>query len=511
MDILYCTTSQMKEAELKASGGQERGLLSLMEKAGESLASSILSLLPDPDGKSILFLCGKGNNGGDGFTAARLLSSRMNVTVALVSDKAPTGIAAKEFSVMQHFDVKIVNWDEVVVTDHDIICDAVFGTGFHGDLPKNTELLFTDVQNSPALKVAADIPSGVDADSGEVSRCAFRADHTVTFGAVKLGMTAPDAKRQCGEIHVCPIGVEDALSAMPYVMTCTDEEKALAALPHRYELSHKGNFGKLLIIAGSRSMSGAAALNVRSALSSGCGLVRLASPESVIDRVGSGIYECTFAPLDENVNGQISSTSLDRIEEELKAATAAAAGSGLGMSGDISAVTGECIRICGKERVPLVLDADALNALSGKADMTAKFGCRAVLTPHPGELARLLGIDRQEVLTDRLSCAVKLAEKSQAIVVSKGYPTYIISPDGRAALSLTGNAGLSKGGSGDVLTGLIAGIIASNKGDKLFESTCAAVYVFGAAADITAKRLSMTGMLPSDVINDLNEIFRKKC
>ncbi|MBR4225074.1 MAG: NAD(P)H-hydrate dehydratase [Oscillospiraceae bacterium] len=510
---MICTVDQMRRAEAIAAGSEDRnskGFFGLMERAGEELASAVLSLTDEPDGKSVLILCGKGNNGGDGFTAARLLSSRMRVTAALMSDKAPTGIAAEEFTRMQSYDVRTVPWSDVRTSDYDVIVDAVFGTGFHGELPENVSLLFADVMNSGALKIAADIPSGIDADTGSAARCAFSADHTVTFGAVKLGMFQPKAKRLCGEIHTVAIGVEDALSSMPYVMRMMDEETALAALPARHELSHKGSFGKLLIAAGSRSMSGAAALSVRAALSGGAGLVRLATVDTVADRVGAGIYEATYAILDHNAAGEISATSLDRLEEELKICSAAAIGPGMGTSADISAVVGECIRICGRERIPLVIDADGLNVLAGRADMTASFGCRAVMMPHPKELSRLVGADPAEVTADRLRYAIELAEKSQAVVVSKGWPTYIISPDGRAYLSCTGNGGLSKGGSGDVLTGLTAGIIASNKGDRLFESACAAVYIFGAAADITAQRLSMTGMLPSDVIYDMNEIFRRK-
>ncbi len=505
--MYICTPQQIRNAEAITVGEDENGYLKLMENAGAEFASAVLENTPEPDGKKVIVLCGKGNNGGDGFVAARLLSKRMNVTAALMTDSAPTGIAGEEFARMQGAGVKIVSYSEILSDDADVICDAVFGIGFHGELPENVSLVFTRLLQSRALKFAVDIPSGINALTGAVSRCAFPADITVTFGAVKLGMTLPPASGMCGEIIVAPIGLEQALASPGNAMRRIDERTALSYLPHRDEYSHKGSFGRLLVIGGSRAMSGAAALNVRSALSSGAGLVRLASVRSVIDRVASGIYECTFAELAENTRGEISPTSLDTVEEYLMNADTAAIGSGLGATEDTALLVKETIRICGRKGIPLVIDADAINVLAGQGHIIKQ--CRAVLTPHPRELARLLGVELASVMEDRYAAAVKLSELTRAVVVSKGYPTYIISPDGRAAVSYTGNAGLSKGGSGDVLTGLISGILTSNRGERVFESACAGVYIFGAAADITAQRLSMSGMLPSDVINDFNEIFKR--
>ncbi|MBQ5316963.1 MAG: NAD(P)H-hydrate dehydratase [Oscillospiraceae bacterium] len=514
METYICTPAQMRAAETDASGGSDEGLLTLMENAGRAFADEIRERAPDA--KDVLILCGKGNNGGDGFVAARLLSNEMNVTVALLVNSAPTGIAGTEFSLLQNSSVKIISGDETdTEKEYDVIADAVFGTGFHGELPENVSLIFSRLMYSKALKISADVPSGVNAENAIISRCVFPADVTVTFGAVKLGMTLSPARDMCGEIVVREIGVEEALKKVGFVPEMMTERKALSVLPERNEFSHKGNFGRLTVIGGSSSMSGAAALNVKAALRCGAGLVRLASVKTVCDRVASGIYECTFAELITGENGNISSASLDLIEKELMCSDTAAIGSGLGCTADTSLIVREVIRICGKNNIPLVIDADGLNCLaadgtSQNVGFIAKHGCHAVLTPHPKELARLLGEELKDVLSDRLGAAVRLSTASGSVVVSKGYPTFIVSPDGRAAASYTGNAGLSKGGSGDVLTGIISGLLTSNKGDRLFDCACGGVWIFGAAADITAERSSMTSMLPSDVTDDLDKIFHKK-
>ena len=508
MESYICTPAQMRAAEADAAEGIDGGFLTLMENAGRAFADEIRYRAPAA--KSILILCGKGNNGGDGFVAARLLSENMDVTVALLVNSAPVGIAGTEFSHLHNSSVKIITGDEIDYDkEYDVIADAVFGTGFHGELPENVSLIFSRLIYSKALKISADVPSGVNAENGMISRCVFPADITVTFGAVKLGMTLPPARDMCGETVIKEIGVEDALRRSGFIPVLMDEHRALSVLPERNEYSHKGSFGRLSVIGGSSSMSGAAALNVRAALRSGAGLVALASVKTVCDRTAASIPECTFAELIAGDTGNISSASLDLIEKELLRSDTAAAGSGLGCTPDTALIVREIIRICGKSNIPLVLDADGLNCIAGDAGFLAKHGCHAVLTPHPKELSRLLDVDIKTVLEDRLAAAVKLSRLSNSIVVSKGYPTFIVSPDGRAAASYTGNAGLSKGGSGDVLTGIISGLITSNKGDRLFDCACSGVWIFGAAADITAERMSMTSMLPSDVTDDLDKIFKK--
>lgn len=498
----------MKKAEAMAV---EKGssYLELMENAGHALAEEIIKRRPYVSGKSVLVLCGSGNNGGDGFVAARLLAQRGAVVTVftVMKDRTPKGIALEEFEKLKEFDnIKITA--EFSDGEYYIVIDAVFGTGFHGELDRNISRIFERVNGMDCFRAAADIPSGADSVTGKISENTFNAQLTVTFGAVKAGMTIAPAKKCCGEIVCAEIGIDSqCFENTPYAPIVMDNSLAAAVLPQRNEHSHKGSFGKLLVIGGSNTMSGAAAMNVKGALRSGAGLVRLASIKSVIDRVGASLYECTFAELPEN-NGFISRESIPTLISLTEGVTAVAIGSGMGLTTDTAMITKAMTAHCGEKNIPLIIDADGLNAIEGSIDIIRNAKCKAVLTPHPKELSRLIGKPLEYVMNDRLSAAAELSELTGAIVAAKGVPTYIVSPEKKAAASYTGNGGLSRGGSGDVLTGIISGMICSNKGERLFESVCAGVYVFGLAADIAADTLSMTGMLPTDAADRLPSAFQ---
>lgn len=505
--MYVCTAAQMKKAEETAV---ERGATfeGLMENAGTACGELLCGYI-DVKNKNILILCGRGGNGGDGFVMARYLSRRgAAVTVSLLCG-TPTGTAAGKLGQLDGSDVRIIKGEETdFLQDYDVIVDAVYGTGFHTTLPENVRNIFRQLDKKKAFKLAVDIPSGINSDSGEVSEGTMHFDLTAALGGIKAGELLYPAKKYCGEIRVLDIGIgEECFAAQGFVPQLMTEERA-AVLPSRGEKSHKGKFGKLLIVGGSGNMSGAAALNVKGALRSGAGLVCLASTKRVIDRVGSGVYECTFLELPENDEGAIKGDAFRAVEQALCTASASAVGSGLSVCDDTRELVKKIICLCGEKNIPLILDADGLNCIADCIDIIGNANCRAVLTPHAGELARLTGRTVAEVLGDRLFAAAELSRRTGAVVAAKGVPTYIISPDGRAAVSYTGNGGLSRGGSGDVLTGIISGICASLKGERLFEAVCAGVYIFGMAADMCADRLSMTGMLPSDVVSELPFAFR---
>lgn len=497
----------MKAAEAYADS-HGVSYLTLMENAASALASAIEEQV-SPRSRG-LFLCGRGNNGGDGFAAARMLSeSGFDVTAALLCGEPQSGIAREEYERLKG-KAEIINGKDIDFSaKYSFVCDAVFGTGFHGELPDEVGRIFDHVSDMGAVIFAADIPSGADSSSGYISEHTLCADITVTFGAMKRGMLAEPAKSRCGKVITADIGIgDDAFESIGYVPQLMTAAKAAAVLPERNCYSHKGCFGRLLIIAGCSEMSGAAAMNVTGALRSGAGLVKLASTEKVINRVGSGIYEATFLELDADPNGAISYASMPKIARALENTTVCAVGSGLSNGAEPKRLVYDIIRLCGEKDIPLIIDADGLNCIGTGIDIIRNAECRAVLTPHPGELARLLGTTAAKVTSDRLSAAAELSQRTGAIVAAKGMPTYIVSPDGRAAASYTGNGGLSRGGSGDVLTGVISGICSSNKGAYLFECVCAGVYLFGNAADLAAKKLSMTGMLPSDAAAQLPFAFK---
>lgn len=510
------TPKQMKAAEKLAD---ESGVsyLELMENAGAAAAAEVLKRCSNISGKNVVVLCGKGNNGGDGYVIARHLSEKgAFVTVSLTADKPSTGIAYEEYSKISDApNIKIGKLCEMSPQSCDIMIDAVFGTGFHGDLPDDIKKIFREISTVNAFKLAVDIPSGADSVSGNCSDDVPYFDVTVTFSAVKLGMLHMPARKHCGEIVTADIGITDDMIEKSGGIQLMDDVTAATAVPERGELCHKGSFGKLLIIAGCGSMSGAAAMNVTGALRSGAGLVRLASVPEVIDRVGSSIYECTFMKLNPNPNGGISAENIPDLAETISKFTCVSLGSGMGMTEDSIKITESVIMTCGEKNIPLIIDADGLNCLAGRIDIIRNANCRAVLTPHPAELGRLLGISSADVLADRQAAAERLAALTGAVVCAKGYPTYITSPEGRTRASFTGNGGLSRGGSGDVLTGIISGLVTSNRCDlpenreKLFDAASAGVCIFGAAADIAADVLSKTGMLPTDAAMALPDVFAR--
>ncbi|MGN0637035.1 MAG: NAD(P)H-hydrate dehydratase [Huintestinicola sp.] len=512
------TPQQMKTAEANAVS-KGTSYLQLMENAGAAATAEILKRIPHISGKKALILSGKGNNGGDGFVMARLLSEKgACVTVSLAAEPPCDGIAFEEYSKITAIsDIEILPLSDTDFSaEYDIIADAVFGTGFHGELPESISSAMKRLSHSDALKIAVDIPSGADSISGKCSEGTLSCDVTVTFGAVKTGMLHSPAKKLCGEIITAPIGIDDeCFEGIEGICELMDMAHAAKAVPIRGEQDHKGNFGKLLIIAGSEGMSGAAAMNVSGALRSGAGLVKLASVPEVIDRTGSGIYECTFCKLIPTPDGYISADNVSKLLSEAEKMTCISIGSGMGATEDSTLILQNIVRLCGEKNIPLIIDADGLNCLAGCIDIIRNAECRAVLTPHPGELGRLLGISAAEVLSDRQAAAMRLAELTGAVVCAKGYPTYIVSPEGKVRASFTGNGGLSRGGSGDVLTGIISGLVtASSHGiyedeSLLFEAACAGVYIFGLAADIAAEKLSMTGMLPTDAVKMLPEAYKK--
>lgn len=512
------TPEQMKTAEANAVS-KGTTYLQLMENAGAAATAEILKRIPDISGKKALILCGKGNNGGDGFVIARLLSERgAVVTVSLAAEPPCKGIAFEEYSrITSISDIEILSLSDTKLSaEYDIIADAVFGTGFHGELPETISDAMKRLSASKAFKIAVDIPSGADSISGKCSEGTLCCDVTVTFGAVKRGMLHSPAKKLCGEIVTAPIGIDgECFGSIEGICELMDMSLAAKAVPLRGENDHKGSFGKLLIIAGSEGMSGAAAMNVSGALRSGSGLVRLASVPEVISRTASGIYECTFCKLAPTPDGYISADNIPKLLFEAEKMTCISIGSGMGVTSDTSLILQNAVELCGEKNIPLIIDADGLNCLAGCIDIIRNAECRAVLTPHPAELGRLLGISAAEVLSDRQAAAMRLAELTGAVVCAKGYPTYIVSPEGRVRASYTGNGGLSRGGSGDVLTGIISGLVTANSRsiteDKslLFEAACAGVYIFGLAADMAAEKLSMTGMLPTDVIKMLPEVYKR--
>lgn len=502
---LTLTSAQIRAVEEAAVAG---GLdwLRLMENAGSAAAACLRARLPVA-GKRVVVVCGKGNNGGDGLVMARRLhADEAHVTIVLAQGEPATANAREMFSLIDRADIPVVRWDAEpflagdCLRGADVIVDAVYGLGFHGALADPLRALFRQMNEAPAPVLAVDLPSGVDADTGEADPDAVRAAWTVTFIAAKPGLAA--AATFTGKVFVAAIGIDDSLLA-PY---CAEPgaitwEQVRAALPARPADSHKGDYGRLLTLCGHPGMWGAAALALRAALRSGVGLAVAALPRSLYPLAAGTLLEPVYCLLDETPDGDFALSDRAALRREAAAATAVLVGCGLGQSPGARALVDDLLSAC---TCPLILDADGINCVAGHIDKL-KTNAPRILTPHPGELARLTGQTVAAVQADRLGQAARLAEQTGAVVVLKGHRTVVAAPGEMPLVNTTGNPGMATGGSGDVLAGLIAGLAA--QGLPSFTAAVCGVHLHGLAGDRAAKRLSQRSLLPSDMIEELGGLF----
>lgn len=513
MDMLQTTrivsTAEMKQAEENAVRG---GLsyLRLMENAG----SAAYRFIRDTFGlerKRFVVLCGTGNNGGDGFVAARKLLEQECVTTVICTGLPKTDDARSMHEMLSAMEVEILTLgiDALdLMADRlencEVIIDAVFGTGFHGLLPENIGALFELVQDTKAQKVALDMPSGIGSDSGEADPRAFRADWTVSFAALKTAHILPGAQPYCGRVEAVNIGIDDGcFDGMGFRLANLSLDAVKEILPVRRADSHKGDYGRLLNLAGSKNMSGAAVMSTLAALRCGAGLVTLASTDRVVDLAASRICEATYLRLAENEDGEISSHSLREAVTALLHASACLIGCGMGCSEN----TGRLLRTVLENSVsPVIIDADGINCLSHDINMIRTANAPVILTPHMGEMARLIKRPVSEIAADRFRIARDFASQWQVVLVLKDAATIIACPDGTLYLNTAGNPGMARGGSGDVLAGMIASFAAQGLEPAL--AAAAGVHLHSVCGDRTAEKLSQYGMLPSDMIDELPLLFQ---
>ncbi|BCR04098.1 bifunctional NAD(P)H-hydrate repair enzyme [Desulfuromonas versatilis] len=481
----------------------------LMENAGRQAVAHLLrrfgSLRPGP----VLVLAGKGNNGGDGYVIARcLLDLGWRVrTLVLGERQAIGGDAGINLEVLLklggavEFAADAAALAEALQRQEPpaLIVDALLGTGLSSQVGGLYARAVDWINASGARVLAVDVPSGVDATTGRILGKAVRADLTVTFAAAKVGLAVYPAAERVGELAVAEIGIPAALSrALPDRHLLVEAGEAAALLPARPAAGHKGTFGHLLVVAGSTGKSGAAAMTAEGALRAGAGLVTVGCPRSIHPTLEVKLTEAMTAPLDE-VDGGLSLQAQEQVRELWAGKQVLAIGPGLGLADETRALVRHLVREC---PLPVVLDADGLNSLEGKpAILNQRTAGTAVLTPHPGEMARLTGLSIAEVEADRLGVARRFATAYGAVLVLKGARTVIALPDGRLRINASGNPGLATGGMGDVLTGLIAGLIA--QGSPAEEAAVLGVFLHGLAADRLRKTLGEAGMTASDLLREL--------
>jgi NAD(P)H-hydrate epimerase len=521
------TAAQMREVDRLTTERYGVPGIQLMESAAARVVEQTEKRIGSLRARRALVVCGKGNNGGDGAAIARRIHAiGADVRLLLLGRAAETAgdartnferaleLAAKHPRNFSFNEVQTVEKlrTEISAAPYDVCFDAMLGTGLTRPATGLIESAIDFINGNRAAGpiVAVDIPSGVPSDSAELIGPAVRAHFTVTFTAPKIGSVLPPASHCGGELIVADIGSPDELvNSCGSRMTLVESETVRRWLEasRRDADANKGAAGKVLLVAGSRGKTGAATLCGEAALRSGAGLVTIAAPESSQPIIASRVIaECMTEALSETRSGAVSADAIDRALELAAERDVVAIGPGLGSS-DPSTREFVAEFVEARER-PMVLDADALNSLAPWADgLTGNPRLPLILTPHPGEMARLVSEDDvSEVLRYRVETAHEFATTHRVILVLKGSRTLIASPDGEVYVNPTGNAGMATGGTGDVLTGLIAGMLAQKKDDAL-AATVSAVYLHGLAGDIAAARLGTRAMIASDVIASLGDAF----
>jgi len=484
--------------------------LTLMENAGSAVASHVLAHYPAAH--KIVIFCGKGNNGGDGFVAARHLHQEgRTVQVILLADRVDLrGDAAAMFEKLPISPIVVhssedLNGEQVrLAVLADLYIDAILGTGFKPPVSGLYAEAIALLNAGKVPVVAVDIPSGADADAmGPQLGTIARADSIITFTAPRPAHVFSSLTK--GRICVAGIGSppEAIVSSLQLnVITARDFGPLIRPRPAD---SNKGSYGHLLVVGGSRGKAGSVAMAGMAALRSGAGLATVATAESVLPTVAGFHPELMTEPLAESGEGTISAKATERIETLIKGKSVFAIGPGISQFAE----TSELIRILViKVSIPMVLDADGLNAFAGRTDELSGKGRLLVITPHPGEMARLVGCSVSDVQKDRLGVARKFAREHDLIVVLKGHRTLVVEPNGEAWVNTTGNPGMSTGGTGDILTGMVAAFIAQNPKDALL-AVCAAVHLHGLAGDVMLDSVGEHSMVATDLLRGLPEAFRR--
>lgn len=512
------TAAEMKETDRVTVAEHGVTSFALMQAAGGAVARFVEREYAGE--QCIVIFCGKGNNGGDGFVAAHALAATGRLVQVFLLGR-PDDLKGDARAAFEAWGGRphLLTEDAALEADvfrtaleqADLLIDAVTGTGFQPPLRGVPAALRAHVQTAKAPVVAVDLPSGWDADSHEFAmEGAYRADAVVTFTAPKLAHVCGNlAGSAYGPIVVAPIGSPEAAIRSGLRMMWAGASKRLFDAPRTAD-ANKGMYGHVLLIGGAWGKSGAPSMSSLAALRAGAGLVTAAIPERILPLVASAAPELMTMPLAEGPEGEIAASNLEpkRLEALLARKTVLALGPGMGQSAETEVfVLGLLEETADRKELALVLDADALNIVAKHKDKLHGAGRTLVLTPHPGEMGRLAGMSTREVQADRENLARRFAEEHQVTLVLKGWRTLIAHPDGSLAINTTGNPGMAKGGSGDILTGIVAACLAQFPGQAR-EAVEAAVYLHGLAADFAVREQNEHTLLATDTVAHLFRAFR---
>lgn len=505
------TAAQMREMDRRTT--EEFGLpgIVLMENAGRAVAEAAWDLLPD-DGGRVLVIAGKGNNGGDGFVAARHLSGRgVEVAVLLLCRMDDLkGDAATNCHYAHKIGLTIIEQpdDETLVGAMelaDVIIDAILGTGLSGEVQGRAREVIDMMEYAVAPIIAVDIPSGIDADTGEVLGAAVEAQVTVTFARAKTGQVQYPGKAHVGDLRVVDIGLPPEMLDDPAIAVyLTEASDCQLRLPYRAPDAHKGEAGRVLVIGGSPGLTGAPAMTGYAAGRAGAGLITVAVPAPVLPLVAAHRPEIMTLPLPAGEGDTLSLEALDTLLEWTERMDAVALGPGLSQRGGVARLVEALTE---QVNAPLILDADALNALAPDLTILRRRQTPTILTPHPGELSRLLDRPVAEIQADRLHYAATTAQDLGCVVVLKGAGTVIADPEGELWVNPCSNPGMASGGMGDVLTGVIAALVAG--GAEALSAAVAGVFLHGLAGDLAAEQLGPRGFLALEVADRLPTAYKR--
>lgn len=486
----------------------------LMENAGRGVFTALKEAVPKLESKKITLFCGKGNNGGDGFVIARyLFDLGSDVEVFLLGRRS----ALKESALLnaeaaRQKGIPITEIDETCLDSADdslhrshIVVDAIFGTGLTQAVSGLHEKIITKINQTGKFIVAVDMPSGIGSDTGQIIGPHVKANLTLALGLMKRSHVLYPSAEAMGQIQIVDIGLpQAAVDAEPIRIHMAEEKDIQSLFSKRRANTHKGTYGHALVIAGSKGKGGAAALTALAALRIGCGLATLALPESCQKAFELYPLEVMTLPVPETPSGNMDVPAFDLLLKASREKSVVAVGPGISTSPETVELIAKLLPAL---KTPLVLDADALNCMQYHPDLLSNIGPKSVLTPHPKEISRLTGRDTSEIQRDRIGVVSAFAQKYSTCLVLKGARTLIGLPSGSIFINPTGNPGMATAGSGDVLTGIIAGLIA--QGLQLKDAAIAGTYIHGLTGDIFAKKQSETSLIAGDLLRNLPEAIKR--
>lgn len=514
--IKVLTGIQMKNIDKKAMEDLRIPGLILMENAGRAVFEQVDELLEEfeKEDKNVLVICGKGNNAGDGFVAARHLIQNgiQTYVLSLYRETDFSGEVLVNHNILKNF-TDIIYFYEIdieklqdIIASADVIVDAIFGTGLNSDIKGDINTVIETINEySEGFIVSVDIPSGVNSDNGKILGNAVIADYTVTFFAPKLGTVIYPGVELAGNISISDISIPEFLLREPeYNINLITENYVSASLPVRPENSHKGTFGSVFNIAGSFGLTGAAYLCSCASLKTGAGYSALATPESLVSIYAGMTSEIVYVPLRETSNKAISIDAVSEALDKSQKFNVFLIGPGIGTAPATVDFVFEITQNLVDRGLTVIFDADALNCLAKRDSFVLPFN--SIITPHPKELSRLLKISVEEILHDRIGAARSAAQRFNTVVVLKGARTIIAEPNGNIYINPTGNSALAKAGTGDILSGMIAGFAA--QGADIKKAAILGTFLHGITGDIAINNLTEYSVMAEDLLDYIPDAIK---